>query len=164
MTVLSLTPSTRGLANTLKVTATAALALTSATSLAVAVRDNGPKEAATTIFLVGDGSPVGTVLTARNSKNNAAYGPITVKEVLTAETAATSTLKAALFVVAGTIEPKAPKAPRAPKAPKVVAPALVTVVKAKDGTVVAQNLSVLEANDLIAKAKASKKATLRIAA
>ena len=152
-TVLSLTPSTRALAGSLKVSAAAAITLTSATSLAVAVRDNGPKEAATTIFLVGDSSPVGTVLTARNAKNGAAYGPITVKEVLTPEQATESTLKAALFVVAGTVEPKVRKV----KAP-------VTVVKAKDGAIVAEGISKAKALEMIAKAKAGKKAALRIAA
>lgn len=161
-TVLSLTPSTRALANTLKVTAAQAIALTSATELAVAVRDNGPKEAATTIFLVGFAAMPGDVLTARNAKNNAAYGPITVKEILTAESAEASTLKAALFVVAGTIEPKAPKAKAEPKVrtPK----ATVTVVKAKDGSVVAEGLTKVAALEMIAKAKAGKKAAMRIAA
>ena len=154
-TILSLTPSTRALNGKLKVSAAEALALTSGTSLIVARRDNGPKEPATTVFIVGADASVGAVLTARSSKNNMAYGPITVLEILTPEAAATSTVKAALFVYAGTIEPKVRKA-------KAVA--TVTVVKAKDGSVVADGLSKAKALEMIAKAKAGKKAALRIAA
>lgn len=167
-TAIALTPATRSLTvktvdekvkTSLKVTAVEALALTGATSLIVATRDNGPKIPSTTIFIAGSDSAVGSVIKARSSKNNMAYGPITVTEVLSAEAAVESKIKAALFVVAGTVEVKARK-PRAPKVPSTT----VSVAKVKDGTVVAQGVTEEEALKMIAKAKAAKKAALRIVA
>jgi biotin carboxyl carrier protein len=60
-------------------------------------------------------------------------------------------------------EPKAAKAPKAPKAAKAPVVTTVNVARVKDGAFVAENVTVAEAEAIIAKATKQKKAKLVIA-
>jgi len=75
MSVLNLVPSTRALANKLKLPLSAAVQATGATSMTLALRDNGPKVNGTLVAIVGKVGEVGDAFAARNGKNKAPFGP-----------------------------------------------------------------------------------------
>lgn len=78
MTVLSLVPSTRALANKIKVPMSAAVVATGATEMTLALRENGSKVNGTLVAIVGRVGEVGDTFAARNGKNGAPYGVHTV--------------------------------------------------------------------------------------
>jgi len=85
-----------------------------------------------------------------------------------ASAAATYNIVKKYAVETGVVEefgrtPAAPNAPKAPKAKKAKAPALVNVVRNKDGVAVAEGVTQAEAEEIIAKAVKGKKAKLVIA-
>lgn len=165
-TVLSLIPSTRAVVSGTKTTLFDAAAALGTGRITVALRDNGEKINGTLVFIGGDVGEVGSTVNAVNARNKAKYGthlilgtvdvvvqetegdPMVAISDVNADIDVDLNTKAALFTVADT---------------STVSAQTVTVVKSKDGTVVAADVTVAAAEILIAKAKAGKQAALKIA-
>lgn len=172
MTALTLTltliPATTSMLGSLKASLAEIAKASGAATLTVALRANGPKVDGTLVAIAGAVGNVGDTFNARNAKNKAPYGEHLILGLVSFNSDGTvSDVDADLDLDAETrlpmflIETTSTAEADVDVAPLVAD--LVDVKRAKDGEVVATGVTRADAEALVAKAKAAKKAALVVA-